>query len=122
MYKRAFECPAADLGGDDAEWIADDPKLTASVENRLAVEVGLQPGELLLDYPAKTQMLGLDLLIQRPYGDVRRVSEEFYRSARWLRVFTAARMAINPSKTIALAKLSADEVRSKLAGGSALLA
>jgi hypothetical protein len=136
LYKRAFECPAADLGADDAEWIADDPKLTASVENRLAVEVGLQPGELLLDYPAKTQMLGLDLLIQRPYGDVRRVtaagwegvinlpklSEEFYRSARWLRVFTAVRMAIDPSRTIALAKLSADEVRSKLTRGSALLA
>ena len=87
-------------------------QLTAAVENQLAREVRLQPGELLLDYPAKTQMLGLDLLIQRPYGDVRRVtaagwegvinlprlSEEFYRSARWLRVFTSARMAIDPAR------------------------
>ena len=110
LYKRAFECPAADLSGDDAEWIADDPKLTAAVENQLAREVRLQPGELLLDYPAKTQMLGLDLLIQRPYGDVRRVtaagwegvinlprlSEEFYRSARWLRVFTSVSNGARP--------------------------
>ena len=135
LYKRAFECPAADLEGDDAEWIADDPKLTALVENQLAVEVGLKPGELLLDYPAKTQMLGLDLLIQRPYGDVRRVtaagwegvinlpklSEEFYRSARWLRVFTSARLAIEPRKMLALAKLTAAEVRAKLARGTTLL-
>ena len=35
------------------------------VENALAEEAGLQPGELLLDYPVKTQMLGLDLLVQR---------------------------------------------------------
>ncbi len=135
LYKRAFECPAADLGGDDAEWIADDPKLTAAVENQLAREVQLQPGELLLDYPAKTQMLGLDLLIQRPYGDVRRVtaagwegvinlprlSEEFYRSARWLRVFTSTRMAIDATKMMAMAKLSADDVRARVARGQALL-
>jgi len=136
LYKRAFECPAADLSGDDAEWIADDPRLTAAVENQLARELGLQPGELLLDYPAKTQMLGLDLLIQRPYGDVRRVtaagwegvinlpklSEEFYRSARWLRVFTAPRLAIDPGKMIRLARVPSDEVRDRLTRGSSLLA
>ena len=74
-----------------------------------------QPGELLLDYPEKTQMLGLDMLVQRPYGEVRRLtaagwegainlpklSEEFYRSARWLRVYTSPRVAIDPSNVIA---------------------
>ncbi len=136
LYKRAFECPAADLADDDAEWIADDPRLTASAENQLACELGLQPGELLLDYPAKTQMLGLDLLIQRPYGDVRRVtasgwegvinlpklSEEFYRSARWLRVFTSSRMAIDPRSMMSVAKLPANEVRDRLTRGTSLLA
>lgn len=135
LYKRALECPAADLAGDDAEWIADDPKLTAAVENQLADELRLERGELLLDYPAKTQMLGLNLLIQRPYGDVRRVtaagwegvinlpklSEELYRSARLLRVFTSVRMAIDPARIIDLVKQSADEVRSKLACGTPLL-
>src|SRR5262249_22228993 len=109
LYKRAFECPAAHLPADAAEWIADDRALTVAVENALADELGLEAGELLLDYPVKTQMLGLDLLVQRPYGEVRRLmasgwegainlpklSEEFYRSARWLRVYTASRVAIS---------------------------
>ncbi|HVX40848.1 MAG TPA: HD domain-containing protein [Gemmatimonadaceae bacterium] len=135
LYKRAFECPAADLPLDAGEWIAEDRPLTVAAENALAVEVGLQPGELLLDYPAKTQMLGLDLLVQRPYGEVRRVtaagwegainlpklSEEFYRSARWLRVYTTPRVAINPAKVKRMATLSGAEVRERLERGVALL-
>ncbi len=135
LYKRAFECPAAHLAGDAGEWIADDRALTVAVENALALEVGLEPGELLLDYPTKTQMLGLDLLVQRPDGDVRRVtaagwdgainlpklSEEFYRSARWLRVYTATRLALEPARVMALAHLSALDVRGRLASGASLL-
>jgi HD superfamily phosphohydrolase len=136
LYKRAFETPAAHLDPDAGEWIADDHALTATVEDALAIEVGLQPGELLLDYPAKTQMLGLDLLVQRPYGEVRRLtaagwegainlpklSEEFYRSARWLRVYTSPRVAIDPRKIVGLAHLPASAVREKLAKGELLLA
>ncbi|HEY4216196.1 MAG TPA: HD domain-containing protein [Gemmatimonadaceae bacterium] len=135
LYKRAFETPAANLPADAGEWIADDRELTRSVENALATEIGLQPGELLLDYPAKTQMLGLDLLVQRPYGEVRRVtaagwegainlpkiSEEFYRSARWLRVYTSPRVALDPAKVVALASKSAAEVRALLNGAQRLL-
>ncbi|MEO6878932.1 MAG: HD domain-containing protein [Gemmatimonadaceae bacterium] len=135
LYKRAFEAPAAHLPADAGEWIADNRVLTTAVENALAAEVGLQPGELLLDYPAKTQMLGLDLLVQRPYGEVRRVtaagwegainlpklSEEFYRSARWLRVYTSPRVALDPAKVVALASRSAEEVAALLAAGGNLL-
>jgi len=135
LHKRAFEAPAADLPPDAAEWIADDHALTVEVENALADELGLQPGQVLLDYPAKTQMLGLDLLVQRPYGEVRRVtaagwegainlpklSEEFYRSARWLRVYTTPRLAIDPRRVIALVSLSAEEVRTRLTEGRSLL-
>ena len=135
LYKRAFESPAADLQPDAAEWIADDRSLTVDVENALAAEVGLQPGELLLDYPTKTQMLGLDLLVRRPYGEVRRLtaagwegainlpklSEEFYRSARWLRVYTSVRIALDPAAVQALASLSGGEVRQRLAAGLSLL-
>jgi HD superfamily phosphohydrolase len=135
LYKRAFETPAADLEPDAAEWIADDRALTVAVENALAREVGLAPGELLLDYPTKTQMLGLDLLGQRPYGEVRRVtaagwegainlpklSDELYHSARWLRVYTSVRLAIDPNKVIALAGLSREEVRAKVDGEERLL-
>ena len=136
LYKRAFECPAADLATDGGEWIADDRALTVAVENALALETGLQPGELLLDYPVKTQMLGLDLLVQRPYGEVRRLtaegwegainlpklSDEFYRSARWLRVFTTPRIALNPSAIIRMANMSREEVSERVTRGKPLLA
>jgi HD superfamily phosphohydrolase len=135
LYKRAFECPAADLASDAAEWMADDRSLTVAVENTLADELGLEAGELLLDYPAKTQMLGLDLLVQRSYGEVRRLtaagwegainlpklSEEFYRSARWLRVYTASRVGIDPEKIRRLAHRSAAEVRARIKEGELLL-
>jgi HD superfamily phosphohydrolase len=136
LYKRSFEAPAADLPSDAGEWIADDRELTVAVENALAVELGLAPGELLLDYPTKTQMLGLDLLVLRPYGEVRhltaagwegainlpKLSEELYRSARWLRVYTAGRQALNPRKVLELARMTAGEVRARLASGALLLA
>ena len=135
LYKRAFERAAADLPADAGEWIADDRELTVAVENELAIELGLRPGELLLDYPVKTQMLGLDLLVQRPDGDVRRVtaagwegainlpkiSEEFYRSARWLRVYTATRMAIDPERVMRLVGKGGDEVREMVRDGKGLL-
>jgi hypothetical protein len=135
LYKRAFECPAADLAPEGGEWIADDRALTVAVENALARECGLRPGDVLLDYPAKTQMLGLDLLVQRPYGEVRRLtaegwegainlpklSDEFYRSARWLRVFTTPRVAVSPRAVIRLANMSREEVTETLRYDRALL-
>lgn len=135
LHKRAFECPAAILPPDAAEWIAEDRALTVAVENALAKELGLEPGDLLLDYPEKTQMLGLDLLVQRRDGEVRRLtaagwegainlpklSDEFYHSARWLRVYTAQRLALKPDAVIRLASRSAAEVRERLESGKALL-
>jgi HD superfamily phosphohydrolase len=135
LFKRAFECPAAYLTPDAGEWIADDHALTTAAENAIADELSLAPGELLLDYPTKTQMLGLDLLVQRSYGEVKRLtaegwkgainlpklSEEFYRSARWLRIYTAPRIAIDPQQVIRLANRSADEVADRLKAGRSLL-
>ena len=125
LYKRAFETPATDLPPDVAEWIADDPTLTRDVEDALAREVGLQPGELLLDYPTKTQMLGLDIPVRRRDGSIRRLtaqafegamnlpklSEELYRSARWLRVFTATRMEVDRNRVLEIALMTRNEVR-----------
>ena len=110
LYKRAAEWPAAELDDDKVEWIASDRSRVARIENELAKELGLGAGELLLDYPAKTQMLGLDIPVLRRSGNVERLtgegwigtinlpslSEELYRSARWLRVFTAKRTNIDP--------------------------
>lgn len=136
LYKRAFECPAAELDADTAEWIADQPALTMEVENALARELGLEPGDLLLDYPTKTQMLGLDIPVRRRDGSVRRLtaegwqgamnlprlSEELYHSARWLRVFTKTRMQLDRKRVLDLAALTVAEVRQRLSTRQALLA
>jgi HD superfamily phosphohydrolase len=114
LYKRAAEWPAAELDADSVEWIASDRKRVSEAENLLAKEFGLAPGELLLDYPAKTQMLGLDIPVLRRSGKVERLtgegwigtinlpslSEDLYKSARWLRVFTAKRTKLEPRKIL----------------------
>jgi HD superfamily phosphohydrolase len=134
LYKRAFECPAAELPPGAGEWIADDRALVVAVEDQLARELGLAAGELLLDYPTKTQMLGLDILVLRRDGGVRRLtaegwegainlpklSEELYGSARWLRVFACRRVAVEREEIIGLAILPASEVRARLAAGRML--
>jgi uncharacterized protein len=115
LYKRAAEWPAAELDADAIEWIATDRKRVTETENELATEFGLAPGELLLDYPVKTQMLGLDIPVLRRDGKVERLtgegwigtinlpslSEELYKSARWLRVFTAKRSDLDQRKLLA---------------------
>ena len=117
LYKRVLECPAAELEDDTLAWIADDRALTIAMEDRLAAGLGLAPGELLLDFPAKTEMLGLDLPVVRRSGEVRRLttaglegainlpmlSEQLYQSARWLRVFAVRR--IDVSRTDLLGEL-----------------
>jgi HD superfamily phosphohydrolase len=103
LYKRAAEWPASELEEGFAEWIGDDRQRTVQAENRIAEAMRLTPGEVLLDYPEKTQMLGLDIPVVRRNALVERLtdrgivgainlpvlSQELYRSARWLRVFTA---------------------------------
>ena len=114
LYKRAAEWPAAELDVDKVEWIATDRRLVAETENELAKELKLGPGELLVDYPVKTQMLGLDIPVLRRNGNVERLtgegwtgtinlpslSEDLYRSARWLRVFTAQRTKLEPRRIL----------------------
>ena len=134
LFKRAFQCPAGDLPAEAAEWIADDPVLTRRVEDALAQELGLSPGELLLDYPTKTQMLGLDLPVQRRGGEVFRVTgsstgainlpklaEEFYRSARWLRVFTCRPVRLDGDRVLTLVSRDRHRVCDLVERGDSLL-
>jgi len=120
LHKRAAEWPAAELDVDKVEWIATDRRRVAETENDLAKELKLAPGELLLDYPVKTQMLGLDIPVLRRNGDVERLtgegwigtinlpslSEDLYRSARWLRVFTAKRTTLDPRRILGVLERS----------------
>lgn len=111
LYKRALEWPASQLDDGFGEWVATDRERTRHAEDALAGELGLAPGDVLLDFPIKTQMLGLDIPVQRRTGAIERLtgegwpgtinlpslSEALYTSARWLRVFVAKRMDVPPS-------------------------
>jgi uncharacterized protein len=116
LYKRALEWPASDLPDGACEWIATDRARVVAVEDQLAERFGAAPGELLLDFPAKTQMLGLDIPVLRRDGHVQRLtsagwegsvnlpslSDELYRSARWLRVFSARAIRLPAAEIFAL--------------------
>ena len=116
LYKRAVEIPAADLAPAVGEWIADDWRRTMQVENDLAVRLGLTAGELLLDYPTKTEMLGLDMSVLRRDGRIDQLTaqsasgtinlptlaEELYQSARWLRVFVARPVTLARERVLEL--------------------
>jgi uncharacterized protein len=130
LYKRALEWPAAELAGGAAEWIATDPALVVAVEDYLAERAGLAHGELLLDYPTKTQMLGLDIPVLRRSGAIERLtpenligsinlpslSDELYQSARWLRVFVARRTTLPAASVLALLSRPASDVRAAISG------
>jgi uncharacterized protein len=100
-------------------WWYEDHVLRRRLEDRLAQELGLQPGDLFLDYPEKPRMMGLDLLLLEPGSepqrltesgragriDLPRVSEELYASARVFRVFTTDRRELSPAPLLELLRL-----------------
>jgi len=103
LPKRALELTAADLGEIPYPvWLGTEFPRKRVVEDRLALSLGLEPGEVVVDYPAKEAMFQLDILLERPSGEVARVgpgglpgvidlprvTDELYRTARVLRVFT----------------------------------
>ena len=109
LPKRAVELTAADLQGRRVEdWAVGDSPWKRAAEDELALELGLQSGEVMIDFPHKRAMFQLDLLIERRSGaverlgpaglpgllDLPRVTEELYRAARVLRVFTFERREV----------------------------
>jgi uncharacterized protein len=116
LYKRSLERPAGEMEEGVVDWLADDRERVRAAENAMANELGLQPGELLLDFPRKEQMLGLDIALERRDRKVQRLtdrglagainlptlSRELYRTARWLRVFTKRGVTIPVDKVEAL--------------------
>jgi hypothetical protein len=115
LPKRACEVTAAEM--DEVvlpSWVAHDTPARRSAEDALARRVGLPSGELMIDYPTKSRMLDLDLLILRRSGSVERLGEaglrglidlprvaaELYRTTRVLRVFTLERLEIEPDTLI----------------------
>ncbi|HEX7091123.1 MAG TPA: HD domain-containing protein [Longimicrobiales bacterium] len=137
LPKRAAEVVAAELDGRAVgEWLAGDTMLKARVEERLASELGLEPGEVFLDYPEKSRMFALDLLVLLRSGRVLRVgpagqagliglpriAEELYQTARVLRLFTlGGRREVERAALIALAQQDAATVERRLEAATPLL-
>jgi hypothetical protein len=90
---------------------------------------------VLVDYPEKPRMLGLDLLLLRRSGAVQRltesgragliglpqVSHDLYLSARAFRVFTMERREIPPDRLMPLLSMDADAARARLSRPEPLL-
>jgi uncharacterized protein len=117
LPKRACELTAADL--DEvrvAPWVRGDSPEKRVREDMLAAELGLEPGEVVIDFPERGPMFRLDLLIGRRGGqvvrlgpggipgvmDLPRVVDGLYRSARVLRVFTFRPRGIPRERVLAL--------------------
>jgi len=115
LPKRALELTAADLAGRQVEdWAVGDSPWKRAVEDDLAAELGLEPGEVVIDFPAKPAMFQLDLLVERREGvvqrldmeglegllDLPRVAQELYSTARVLRVFTFERREVSPESVL----------------------
>ncbi|NNM31487.1 MAG: hypothetical protein HKO53_00390 [Gemmatimonadetes bacterium] len=108
LPKRAAEVSAAELGGVTLpDWVSGDTPEKRRWEDSVAVELGLQPGEALLDFPVKDAMFQLDVLVERrgsvlrvgPEGmpglmDLPRLARELYGTARVLRLFTFERREV----------------------------
>ncbi|NLG62080.1 MAG: HD domain-containing protein [Candidatus Cloacimonetes bacterium] len=137
LPKRAAEVVAAEL--DEAaigDWIETDTPLKREVEERIAQELALAPGDAFLDYPEKSKMFGLDLLVQRRSGEVIRlgpegragliglpeIADELYRTARVLRLFTLnGRRVVDPAALARLAQHSNEAMIERLESDEPLL-
>jgi uncharacterized protein len=134
LAKRALDLPATDLPAETPAWTSDDPDLLERVEDRLARDVGLAPGELFLDFPAKPAMLAFDLPLVRRDGTVTRLSDveadarlgvprlaaELYRSARRLRVFVMRAASVRADVIVELVMAPRDDVATRVREGRPL--
>jgi len=117
LPKRALEVTAAELGDRVVEeWAISETPMKRGVEDGLAEEIGLEPGEVFIDFPAKRAMFQLDLLVERSAGqverlgpgglvgliDLPRLAEELYTTTRVLRVFTFERRQLDRDRVLEL--------------------
>ncbi len=110
-----------------APWFHARPDLRSALEDHLAQEEGLAPGSLFIDYPAKSRLLDLDILmlgrnsdVQRltPSGragliDLPRLGRDLYHAARVMRVFAWPRIELKePERVLELVTAPEDSIRS----------
>ena len=137
LAKRSAEVVAADLGhAEPASWLTADGPLKQRVEQRMAEELGLKAGSVFLDFPEKSAMFHLNLLVQRRTGEVirlgpagaegliglPRIADELYRTARVLRLFTMGeRKTVATTALVRLALMTEDQLNAALAAEAPLL-
>jgi HD superfamily phosphohydrolase len=136
LYKRSLDLPATGLRAGAGEWIHTHPDLVERVENQIAEELGSPAGSVLLDFPAKPEMLSVELPLLTNDGrtetlttarvegrfGIQRVAEELHTAARRLRIFVAdEELAVNRQAVLALVERTADEIAEGLEEGRALL-
>ena len=133
LFKRALDLPAGDVP-PSAAWVVNDADLVARVEDRVATEVGLAPGELLIDFPSRKNMLSVDLRLRLRGGGVEhltdagltgqlglpRIADQLYQSARRLRVFVARPAGKALDAVAGLVGVPAPEIESRLKAGKLL--
>ncbi|MGB5525857.1 MAG: hypothetical protein WBN79_03275, partial [Gemmatimonadota bacterium] len=76
LPKRTVELLGNELPEGIAEWLPQRRDLVRRVEDRLAEDRGLEPGDVFLDYPSNPRMLELRLLLVRRRGEVIRLTSE----------------------------------------------
>ena len=136
LPKRALELYGDELPVDLAGWIPARRDLVRRVEDRLAADLGLRPGEVLVDYPANPRMLDLRLLLVRRRGDVQRLTSSgeeglidlprigraLHHTTRVLRVFTLERTEVLPAtRLLDLFRMEEEEAAARLAADRPLV-
>ena len=137
LPKRALELYGDELPIDLADWIPGRRDLVRRVEDRLAVDLGRRPGEVLVDYPSNPRMLDLRLLLVRRRGDVQRLTSSgeeglidlprigraLHHTTRVLRVFTFGRVetVVDHGPLLELFRLSEPEAEARLVAEAPLI-
>jgi HD superfamily phosphohydrolase len=131
LHKRALDLTASELPAELQPWVAEDPDLLEQVEDAVADRVGLPPGGLLIDFPARSGMLGVNLPLRTRAGAVERltdagraghlglprIGDELYRSARRLRIFVSTPPVRSLEPVLTLLTWPAAEIGRRLQEG-----
>jgi HD superfamily phosphohydrolase len=128
LHKRTLDLPASEVPGDVQPWVADDPDLLERVEDAVAEQIDLPSGSVLIDFPSRSAMLGVNIPLRTRSGTVERltdagraghlglprVADELYRSARRLRIFVASAPARALDNVLEVLTWPAAEVERRL--------
>jgi hypothetical protein len=135
LHKRALDLPASEVPGDVQPWVTGDSDLLERVEDAIAEQAGLPAGGVLMDYPARTAMLGVNIPLRTRGGSIERltdagraghlglprVADELYRSARRLRIFVSNQPRRPLEPVLSLLTWPAEAVEARMAAAASLI-